>query len=148
MFYGPDLKDRAAKMVGANLLAFDQVEFGGGAMASLGNTGYIYVPGACADGSIACALHVNFHGCNQGAYKLGQTYVQHSGLNRWAETNNIIVVYPQAASALLKENPNGCFDWWGYNDAKYATQDGTQMKVMKKIIDRVSGANSFGASFV
>jgi len=142
MFYGPDLKDRAANMINKNLITFSQLEFGGGAMASLGDIGFIYVPTACANGSVACALHLNFHGCLMGAYMLGQTYVKHTGLNRWAENNNIIVVYPQAAAALLKENPEGCFDWWGYNDAKYATQEGTQMKVMKKIIDRISGMSS------
>ncbi len=34
----------------------------------------------------------------------------------WAEANNVIVLFPQAAKADLHDNPKACFDWWGYVD--------------------------------
>jgi poly(3-hydroxybutyrate) depolymerase len=61
---------------------------------SLNDVGYVYVPTACKNGA-ECALHVNFHGCQQTLADIGMQYVQHVGLNEWAESNNIIVVYPQ-----------------------------------------------------
>ncbi len=40
---------------------------------------------------------------------------------------------------MLKENPNGCFDWWGYSGRNFATQKGPQMAAVKKMIDHIMG---------
>ena len=40
-----------------------------------------------------------------------------TGYNEVGELNNIIILYPQAVSII--GNPNGCWDWWGYNNAFY-----------------------------
>jgi poly(3-hydroxybutyrate) depolymerase len=46
---------------------------------------------------------------------IGTEFVTNSGLNEIAESNNIIILYPQAKKSILNpSNPNGCFDWWGY----------------------------------
>ena len=34
---------------------------------------------------------------------------------RWADTNTLIVLFPQTATTPL--NPQGCWDWWGYTGA-------------------------------
>ena len=36
-------------------------------------------------------------------------YIKHTGYNRWAEANNIIVLYPQLIRT--KKNDQGCWDW-------------------------------------
>jgi hypothetical protein len=43
--------------------------------------------------------------------------VSKSGYLEVAEANNIVVLFPQAIKTL--DNPNGCWDWWGYVTALY-----------------------------
>ena len=40
-------------------------------------------------------------------------YARNTGYNEVGELNNIIMLYPQAIATGM--NPNGCWDWWGYN---------------------------------
>ena len=80
------------------------------------STGFIYVPEQCRS-TEACKLLVALHGCVQGKYKIGYSFIKNSGFNQVADANNIIVIYPQAKSNLL--NPNGCWDWWGYTDTNF-----------------------------
>jgi hypothetical protein len=104
--YG-QLKPRGTVVAG-NLFMFDQTEFGVG--NSLNSFGYIYVPTSCQKGT-TCKLHVNFHGCQQTVDDIQDQYPKHVGLNEWAETNGIIVVYPQVIkSFVVPYNPEGC---WG-----------------------------------
>jgi poly(3-hydroxybutyrate) depolymerase len=99
---------------------------------SMAETGYLYVPMSCGQGE-PCRLHIAFHGCQQYAEKIGMDFVKGAGLNEWAEKNHIVVLYPQATSTIIPFNPNGCWDWWGYNDTgdqiagHYATQQGLQI---------------------
>jgi hypothetical protein len=44
---------------------------------------------------------------------------------------------PQATADFAR-NPNGCWDWWGYDDSKYAAKSGVQMAAIKAMIDRIS----------
>ncbi len=128
------------------LLAFDQKEFAGGDPASLSmdGIGYVYVPASCE--SPGCRVHVAFHGCLQGAEKIGEAFVRGAGYNRWADSNRLIVLYPQAvarsgwrfADWTFVWNPNGCWDWWGYTGALYATKEGAQPRAVKAMLDRLS----------
>lgn len=69
---------------------------------------YIYVPTACASGKTSCHLHVSFHGCKQDLDTIGNVYADKTGLNDWAENNNIIILYPYAeVSNYNPSNPNG-----------------------------------------
>ena len=61
---------------------------------SLSDTGYVYVPQACEEQQ-RCRVHIALHGCLQSAEIIGDHYVAHAGYNEWADTNNIIVLYPQ-----------------------------------------------------
>src|SRR5205823_2001083 len=55
-----------------------------------------------------------------------------------------IVLYPQASNG--SGNPLGCWDWWGYDDARYAKKNGNQMQAVKAMVDRIaSGAVSLNA---
>ena len=79
----------------------------------------------------------------------GTTFVRNAGYNKWADTNNIIVLYPQAiASSPLgfALNPNGCWDWWGYDDANCAIRSGRQMAAVKAMVNRIACASRPGCS--
>ncbi len=67
---------------------------------------------ACASGA-SCRLMVALHGCLQSADSVGDAFARKSYLNEYGDTNNMIVLYPQATSRA-GSNPNGCWDWWGY----------------------------------
>jgi poly(3-hydroxybutyrate) depolymerase len=53
-------------------------------------------------------LHISFHGCHQDTAEIGDIYAQHAGYNEWAQSNNIIVLYPMAkVSTVAPMNPEG-----------------------------------------
>lgn len=121
---------RAAKEAGGELRAFDQTAFRpDGADAFLGDKGYVYVPKACADGK-TCTLHIAFHGCQQNADTIGETFARDTGYNRWADAYGIVVLYPQTRATMVPLNPKGCWDWWGYGGENYDTRDGLQMRAV------------------
>ncbi len=140
-----DLAPRSEKE-GGRLLAFDQKEFAGGdpASLSLDDVGYVYVPASCE--APGCRVHVAFHGCLQGEAAVGDAFVHGAGYNRWADTNRLIVLYPQAISREgwrfgnwnFVWNPNGCWDWWGYTGALYATKEGGQIRAVQAMLERLS----------
>jgi hypothetical protein len=109
-----------------NLSKIDQTKFfpSGGAKG-LNDYAYLYVPSSCKSGA-TCSIHIDFHGCNQEPSKLGSIWPVHGGYLEWAETNNLIVLFPQART-VLGSNPEGCFDWWGYSSKNYAFKSGPQM---------------------
>ena len=97
-----------------NLQTYDQSHYDGA--DSFAAKGYIYIPSKCQNGE--CSVHVAFHGCEQGYNTIGDKYVRHGGYNEVAEANDIVILYPQVdESSYLPMNPNGCWDWWGYNDS-------------------------------
>jgi len=50
------------------------------------------------------------------------------------------VLYPQAAASYspFLFNPRGCWDWWGYSGAEYATREGAQIRAVKAMLERLS----------
>jgi hypothetical protein len=136
---GP-LSPPAAKLNG-RLFAFDQKAFAGGnAYAlSMADEGYAYVPHDCE--GVRCRVHVVFHGCRQGAETVGERFVRDAGYNRWADTNRLIVLYPQVVARYFWiYNPRGCWDWWGYTGTNYATKEGAQIRAVGNMVDRLSGS--------
>lgn len=100
-------------------------------------TGWAYVPQACATGT-QCRLHVVLHGCQQNVTLVQQKYVRNTGYNRWADTNNMVMLYPQTSTAAT----NSCWDWWGYDSANYAKKSGPQMAAIKAMVDQVSSGST------
>lgn len=128
----------------------------------MSETGYAYIPNSCANGA-KCSLHFALHGCGQFASNplVGTQYIKNSGYDRWAETNNMIIVYPQTfpdfnlIAFLNLQNLNpfssinylfstlkgdaikvaGCWDFAGAYDNYYDTYNGTQVKFIKSITD-------------
>ncbi|WP_250454305.1 prolyl oligopeptidase family serine peptidase [Caballeronia sp. ATUFL_M2_KS44] len=142
MFLGP-LKPRNNGKLSGALASFDQTEFGASANLSMSSTGSVFVPKSCAQGD-KCGLVLALHGCLQEASLIGNRWVTEAGINEWADTNKLVVVYPDttASSAPGPTNPNACFDWWGYSnqyDPNYAIKSGSQMSVLYAMVQRVTG---------
>ena len=105
----------------------------------LGTTGYLYVPESCTgNSSTVCKLHVAMHGCLQSYGQIGSKFITNTGYTMWADTNDIIVLFPQAVvdytmhtiwSGLQIPNPNGCFDWVGWYGTN-ADQIGGRLTLM------------------
>jgi len=136
--YGNNL-NAAVTAISSNLMQFSQTPYITSSTSSLASTGYIYVPTSCQAGK-ECHLHVAFHGCKQTQDMIGNQFAADAHLNEWAESNNVIVLYPYAkVSQSTPSNPNGCWDWWGYTDKNYAIQIGQQMSFVRSLIKAVSG---------
>lgn len=133
----PDLAPPAAEVGAAQ--RFDQRPFGD---ANLADYGYVYVPESCTDGS-NCHVHVFFHGCQQSASTAGTELLENAGFNEWAESNDIIVLYPQVEKSLAAPmNPYGCWDWWGYTGEDYLDRNGRQLSAVSGMIDTLAGASN------
>lgn len=115
------------------LLSFAQKPFAENGQPTLADTGYVYVPQACRAGE-RCRLHIVFHGCKQNAEAIGDQFVTHAGFNRWAESNRIVVLYPQTTSSVLPVNPAACWDWWGYTGKHYASKQGAQIAQVANMV--------------
>ncbi len=101
---------------------------------SLGDNAYAYIPAACASGE-TCKVHVSFHGCLQNETSVGDAFYTHSGLDEWADTNHIVVLYPQTVATSAPQNPEGCWDFWGYSSADFAKKTGPQLATVRAMID-------------
>jgi poly(3-hydroxybutyrate) depolymerase len=111
----------------------------GGEAAGMLDRGFVYVPASCAGGA-RCGIHVALHGCMQSAEFVGDAFARGAGYNEWAESNQLIVLYPQVASSKIAPmNPYGCWDWWGYTGDDYATREGPQIEVIMAMLDALGG---------
>lgn len=151
---------------GDGLFAFDQTPFfdTGLDRVSLNQTGHLYVPAGCRDGT-PCPLHVAFHGCRQheavvraacgdgtGDNTGGDCplllFFRDAGYNEWAEAHDIVVLYPQATawgdSTAADKNPRGCWDWWGYSGEDYFRKTAPQIEAVDRMIDCLTGAGPCG----
>jgi poly(3-hydroxybutyrate) depolymerase len=134
---GP-LRAPAANEAG-RLLSFDQTLYtdGDARGIAMDDMGYVYVPPRCA--TEPCRIHVAFHGCRQGEAEIGERFVREAGYNRWADSNGLIVLYPQIVKRYspFVFNPRGCWDWWGYTGTNYHTQAAPQIRAVMKMLDRL-----------
>lgn len=124
-----------------NLVPLNQALFAPAPLGelSLYDTAFVYYSSTCRASLAGCRIHVAFHGCEQTIPDIGMNFVSHAGLNEVAEANQLIVLYPQAVkSGLLPYNPKGCFDWWGYTGADYASQLGPQMVMVEAMRKHVA----------
>jgi poly(3-hydroxybutyrate) depolymerase len=139
--YG-SLNAKNTATLSGSFINFDQAAFWGNHNPntySMASSGYAYVPAACAQGQ-SCRLHVALHGCLQSASLVGTAFYQNAGFNRWADTNNIIVLYPQIVATA--NNSGACWDWWGYEDVNFPAKSGGQMIALKTMIDKVVSGNA------
>jgi len=144
MFLGT-LAPRNNGTLSGTLTTFDQTAFGASPAVSMSEKGYIFVPADCANGA-QCGLILALHGCLQEARLIGRTWVDEAGINEWADTNHLVVLYPDTIPSIKPgpTNPEGCFDWWGYangGDPNYALKSGAQMQVLYAIVSGIAGLN-------
>ncbi|KAL2859831.1 Alpha/Beta hydrolase protein [Aspergillus lucknowensis] len=129
------------------VISFDQTSsYGANGMAT---TGYLYVPATCKDGSTICRLHVALHGCSQSYGQIGSKFITNTGYNKWADTNNIIMLYPQTTqdnsfhtiwNGGLLSNSNGCWDWLGWYGTNADQKGGAQMTaIVNQVSQIISG---------
>ncbi len=98
---------------------------------------FVYAPPRCT--KIQCGLHVVLHGCSQSSESIGQAFVQQSGFNRWADSLDLLVLYPQVrATAPLPLNPLGCWDWWGYTGTDFLSKNAPQVKAIADTVIALS----------
>ena len=142
---GGTLAPPAAALPPGALRTFDQRAFfdAGDESVSLHASGWVYLPAACRAGE-PCRLHVAFHGCRQHPDAIGDRFVREAGYNEWAETNRIVVLYPQTralegALPWSGDNPRACWDWWGYSGDDYARRSGSQIRAVSAMINALLG---------
>jgi poly(3-hydroxybutyrate) depolymerase len=89
-------------------------------------------------------LHIALHGCGQASGQIGEKYARLTQFNLWAESNRIVVLYPQAevipgnffnGYGLAGGNPKGCWDWWGYSSSDFLTKDAPQMAAIANMAE-------------
>lgn len=131
--YGTLNPRNTGALAAENFVEFNQSQFVSG--HGMATTAWAYIPQSCKAGAgTSCRLHVVLHGCKQNVNDVQQQFVRNTGYNRWADTNNMVILYPQTSAAAT----NSCWDWWGYDSANYAKKSGPQMSAIKAMVDQVS----------
>ena len=146
-FYG-SLSARNSGTLGGSFIQFDQDPFCSGGScsgSSMDGTGWVFVPASCQSGT-RCRLIVVLHGCLQYQGIVGEDLVKESGVDEWADTNDLIVLYPQTIASSSLGNPEGCWDWWGYGSADYALQSGPQMQAIMAMVHQLSAGLPAGGN--
>jgi poly(3-hydroxybutyrate) depolymerase len=124
------------------MIKFNQTEFDQSPLSGMSETAYAYVPHSCK--TQTCRVHIVFHGCAQGASDIGDRFHEDAGYNEIADTNNIIVLYPQVRrSSMMPSNPGGCWDFWGYSSSNplapdFYTKRAPQIAAVKAMLDRLA----------
>jgi len=135
------LKPRVAA-ISANIGKLSQLSYipsGGPDAAAMADDAYVYTPNGC-QGRNGCRVHVAFHGCDQTVPQVGDAFYAHTGYNEWAESNNIIVLYPQAK--ITTADPKACWDWWGFTGSNYATKSAVQVETIFAMVDHLISSQS------
>lgn len=156
----PELKPPVARPTG-RWLRFDQRDYSADAeQSSMAPFGYAYVPCAVEEGE-AARVHIALHGCKQGydyvGFRFGQAevqdqppygnrYITTTGYAQMADANNLIILFPQAAGRddNHAQNPDGCWDWWGYSSANptapdYYSKQALQIKAIHAMLTELGG---------
>jgi len=104
------------------------------ASIGLDKTVYYYEPSKCNKAS-NCTVHISLAGCQMTYNDIGLDWVTSAGYNGWAESNNIVVLYPFTIKTFFNPgNPEGCWDWWGYVSADYTTKTGAQIETLHNLV--------------
>jgi hypothetical protein len=115
----------------SNLFSFDQSTYSDVWKAGLSTRGWVYATDYCRSQPIRCRLHVHFHGCQQDYAYLGKTYITETGFGEWAESNNLVILFPQTATGTL--NVDGCWDFGGIFGADYDQRSGLQVSAIESM---------------
>ncbi|HEX7076197.1 MAG TPA: poly(3-hydroxybutyrate) depolymerase [Hyphomicrobiaceae bacterium] len=137
-FYG-ELRPKAEEPAG-EVITFDQGEFLEGLTShGMADTGAVYIAPDCRE-TAGCRVHIAFHGCNQNVAAVGNAFINDSGFLAWADTNRLIVLFPQVSSTPA--NPQACWDWWGYTGRQFLTRDAPQIVAVRRMLMRLAASPS------
>ncbi len=118
----------------SNLIYFDQSK-----LVSISSRMYAwgaaYIPKSCRTPGAGCGLHVALHGCQMNPDFIQKQFVENAGYNEWAESNKLVILYPQSAKGTL--NPYGCWDWFGFSGSNYTTKVGPQMQAIRTLMTAI-----------
>ena len=129
------LEPRSNEATG-DFVLFDQRPYTRGlSNHGLSDRGIAYVPKACSEAA-GCRVHVAFHGCGQNRTFVGDVFAHDSGFARWADTNDIVVLFPQTAATPI--NPQACWDWWGYTGSDYLTRNAPQIIAVRRMVEELA----------
>lgn len=154
--YGKHLAAPAKTFNPENLVQFDQSEFWVNASnpgakspnlprdgsAGLSDKAYAYIPSGCIKGNATepCRMHLYHHGCCGpwgSVFYEGVTH--HAGFNEYAETNNIVIIYPAMSSwGETAQSRSGCWDGYGQTGTDYSVKSGAQITVVHNMIMKLS----------
>ena len=141
-FYGPALRQRSTPLPRLHWVA--QWPFVPAHAARLPTPArmlewaIVYVSSGCEREPSRCRLHVNYHGCTANDWKQRREWVRHIDLNEYAESNDLVVVYPQAAGN--NATGTGCWDWFDAGDADFDTRRGSQLSTVTALIADIDAA--------
>lgn len=122
-------------------------EFGG-----LASGGFVYVPKQCEHAP--CRLHVALHGCGQAAVfpDVGLLYVSFGGYAPWADSNGIVVLFPQGGgfrergwTTPAAQVMGGCHDGYGQTGPGYASRQGVVPAAIMRMVDALHGHDPLAA---
>ncbi|MGN1035572.1 MAG: PHB depolymerase family esterase, partial [Rhodocyclaceae bacterium] len=103
--------------------------------AEMADEGFAFIPTKCESlesiKNVACSVHFVLHGCNQNLEISGDKFIYQTGVWRYADKYNLIVVYPITKTSA--KNPFGCWDWFGYTGENYATKLAPQLQTFDAI---------------
>lgn len=103
--------------------------------AEMADEGFAFIPTKCESSesikNVACSVHFVLHGCNQNLEISGDKFIYQTGVWRYADKYNLIVVYPITKTSA--KNPFGCWDWFGYTGENYATKLAPQLQTFDAI---------------
>lgn len=127
--YG-NLKPPSLKTHGIEKLNDEYIEGFGDVFENI----YAYIPNSCREGNL-CKIHIFLHGCKQNSNNVGKVLAERSGFNDWAESNDIIIIYPQNVAS--NSNPYACWDWWGYSGSKFYSKESRQIRGIISILKKI-----------
>lgn len=119
-------------------LLFDQTAFIATGQG-MGDTGILYVPANCANGQ-SCKLHVFLHGSNSNYQTRGINTAYYLDKNAWADTNNIIVMYPQTSNESVNsfDGHNGQWDHRAIYSSGYDWKTAPQNKAIADMVKKIT----------
>lgn len=130
-----------APNAGGRYVEFDQTAFTTGLVApGLATRGMVYVPKSCAT-EPGCRIHIAFHGCGQSLDSIGDIFVKGTGFGRWADSNRLIVLFPQVRSTPL--NFQACWDWWGYTGQDYLSRTAPQITAVHRMVEQLAASAGY-----